>query len=131
LGRLCFLHRDWFYHPTIDFAVATPTGLRQVFLGLLVLFSAHSPYYCFSENERSWDTATGEHGSNLPSLEVVDRFTNTAVLSLLPRVHSSFENYGLIRLSKEELTRTLDLTVDTFLRSPPYRVFDALFHFSD
>ena len=122
----------WFYRPTIDFAVSKPTGRSQEFVGLLILFSAFSPYYVVMQSEHCWDTK-GPSGSEMPAFAMVDQINHPSVAQLLPPIQEDFDKHSLIRLSQHAVGDYLprDLTLDTFLSKPPYRVFDALFHVSD
>jgi hypothetical protein len=64
---------------------------------------------------------------------MLDRFKGTALEPLANRLDSVLARMGWTRLRKEELAVALPSGVDapTILSDPPYRLFDAVFHWED
>jgi len=121
----------WFYRDDDRFKVSSNPENHQ-YTGLVVLFSLLSPYFVVGEDSKSWHV-NGSARSYLPSFELVDDFTNQPVADLFRELEPRLIQRGLIRLCKDDLRQLLpeNSPVPTILSDPPYRAFDALFHWAD
>jgi hypothetical protein len=122
----------WFYRDDDRFKVSSSPENRQ-YTGLVVLFSRLSPYFVVGEDSKSWHVNGSSGGSYLPSFELVDDFTHQPVADLFGELEPRLVQRGLIRLRKDDLEQRLpeNIRVPTILSDPPYRTFDALFHWED
>ncbi len=119
----------WFYRDDEDFRRPhEPKG--QSFVGLAVLLSRLSEFYVLGRGEKSWSKTTA--GSFLPELAFVDRLTDLPA-DFVQGVEHTLSACGLVRLRREQLEAELPSAteVPTILADPPYRFFDALFHWED
>lgn len=121
----------WFYRDNDRFNVSSNPECRG-FTGLFVLFSRLSPYFVVGEGAKSWNVEGGGR-SYLPSFELVDDFTHQPVADLFRELEPRLTQRGLVRLCKDDLGELLpeNSRVPTILCDPPYRAFDALFHWAD
>lgn len=121
----------WFYRDNDQFKVSSSPECRQ-YTGLFVLFSRLSPYFVVGEGIKSWNINGGAR-SYLPSFEMVDHFTYQPVADLFGELEPRLIQRGLVRLWKDDLGQLLpeNIRVPTILCDPPYRAFDALFHWED
>lgn len=94
--------------------------------GLAVFFSKLAPYYVIGE---------GRKGVFLLDYERLDVFEHQNVAALVAPVCGVLDHNGLIRLSKAELAHPLPGSCAggfyTMITQPPWRHFDALFHWVD
>lgn len=120
----------WFYRDNEKFKKSSKPEYIEC-TGLVILFSKLSPYFVAGEASKSWHTKGGS--SYLPAYELVDKFTSQEVIELLKEVEPYLLKQGLVRLHKDDLSQELpsERRVPTILCDPPYRVFDALFHWED
>jgi len=121
----------WFYQPASEFIVNEPLKYGQAHKGLAVLLSRLSPYFVFMEGEKGWHSQGGS--GYLPAYEMVDYLPSTSVTSLANAIQPILEEYGLIRLFRENLGQPLNTTqqVPTILTDGPFTEFDALYHLED
>lgn len=121
----------WFYRDNDQFKISSSPEIRQ-YSGLVVLFSRLSPYFVVGEGIKSWNI-NGGGTSYLPAFEMVDHFTHQPVADLLREMEPRLLQRGLVRLCKDDLKKLLpeNSRVPTILGDPPYRAFDALFHWAD
>ena len=117
----------WVYHATDEFRI----GKGDHYCGLIVLLSRLSNCYVLGQGEKVW--SGGGSSSYLPCFEHVDQFDHAGVRELAAAVETALSGCGLNRLSRESVEDFLPakLTVPTILTNPPFRVFDALFHWED
>lgn len=117
----------WFHRPTPEFQ----TGPGNSYAGLVVLLCSESPHFVLGEGEKSWH----DRGSSsyLPDFDFIDQFTVPAVEALVPAVERILVDFGMIRLSKNDLAAALpaDIEIPTILSDPPFRLFDAMFYWED
>lgn len=94
--------------------------------GLAVFFSKLAPYYVIGE---------GRKGVFLLDYERVDRIEHYHLEALVTPVCAIFDNNGLLRLRQADLAYPLPGSCYgsfyTMITQPPWRHFDALFHWVD
>jgi len=105
---------------------------KHHYTGLIVLLSRLSRFFVIGQGEKSWSDS-GAGGGYLPCFEMVDHITHPALLVHVEPVSELLIGAGLARLRKHQLAEYLPsgLVPPTFLADPPYRHFDALFHWED
>ncbi len=117
----------WLYRPNDEFRFHA----GDAYWGLVVLFSRLSKYYVVGKGQKTWD---GNRGSSyLPCFEFVDQISQPAVTAIVGKVCRVLDGRGLERLNSDELSELLpgDIQIPTILGGPPWRHFDALFHWED
>lgn len=120
----------WFFRNTPDFEDSTSVNVK-LYSGLSVLFSRLSHYFVFLEGSKfGRDQSSGYF---LPEFNSVDALRTSAVINLAKEIQPILENYGLRRLSRQDLSALLPsgTVIDTNLSSRAYREFDALFNWMD
>lgn len=103
-------------------------------IGIWILLSRTTRYFVIGEGGKSWSAKGGS--GYLPSFSGVDEIKHPALLPLVAPLVGHFTAAGLTRLGREDLVGVLDskIRVSTILGDPPcppYREFDALFHWED
>lgn len=104
----------------------------QHFTGLTILLCRLAPYFCIFEGEKMWSEG-GSGASYLPAYSMIDAFRTDAVLQLASEAERSLIGLGWRRLRKEDISQEVppSIRIPTNLTDPPYREFDALFHWED
>ena len=100
--------------------------------GLAVLFSRLSPYFVMLHGTKYWrDDRSG--GGYLPCFGDTDQFRCEEVAKMAEPVQRILEEFGWVRLFRSELESPLppEVEVPTILGDPPFREWDALFHWED
>jgi hypothetical protein len=120
----CQMHTDW-VSGYASFVSAQFSRPRE-FAGLAFYFSKLSPYYVLGE---------GRKNSFPLDYDRLDFFDHRQVEALVAPVSSVLDNKGLVRLHKEVLAHPLPASYHgnfyTMISQPPWRHFDALFHWAD
>ena len=118
----------WFY-PADD--RARLPGREEGHAGLVVLFSRLSRCFVLGQDEKRWSPDGGSAG--LPNFSTVDDITHPALLPFAGPVTALLTAAGLERLRRQDLAVPLPDTIQvpTILTDPPFRQFDALFHWED
>ena len=121
----------WFYRPDADFAVRQPPGADPEYVGLAVLLCRLSPHFVLGEGRQGWSAVRSHR--YMPSLAMVDVFTNDAVSALAEQVATLLGRHGLARAHAAELRTPLPCAqrVRTNLTTHGQTWFDALFHWED
>lgn len=107
------------------------TGLGERHIGIWILLSRTTRFFVMGQGEKSWSEKGGS--GYLPSLDKVDEIDHWAIAALTVPLANKFTAAGLARLSRKDLEETLNSNceVPTILSDPPYKLFDALFHWED
>jgi hypothetical protein len=118
----------WFYFPD---GSARASSLHEHHHGIWVLLSRTSNYFVLGQGQKTWHDKGG--GSYLPSFEDLDQVTHPALKPLEEIITDYFTSVGMVRLKSTDLAELLppNTEVPTILTGPPYRHFDALFHWED
>ncbi len=118
----CWLYRN-------ELAFKYDSG--DCYWGLVVLFSRLSNYYVLGEGQKTWHEKSS--ASYMPSFEFVDKLLHPAVISIADDVCAVLDRRGFVRAHAANLSELLPASteVPTILCDPPYRHFDALFHWED
>ncbi len=100
-------------------------------VGIWVLLSRTTRFFAMGQGEKSGHPRGG--CSYLPCFDSMDDIEHPAISILADPIANHFTEAGLIRLRKESLSEPLDSSykVPTILAGPPFRHFDALFHWED
>ena len=107
------------------------SGRDEHHAGLVVLLSRLSPYFVLGQDEKTWSVTAGS--GSLPNFSTVDNLTHPAILAQVAPVTALLTSAGLRRLHRPDLAALLPeaCRVPTILSDPPFRQFDALFHWED
>ncbi|MDG9667791.1 hypothetical protein ONV78_08615 [Hahella sp. CR1] len=97
-------------------------------MGLEVLFSRLSPYFVLMEAPVP---TSGFH--SLPSFNGLDRLRTPNVIQLAQTIQPILEDFGLLRLYKSDLNKTLprQIKVPAVLNEGACKLYDALFYWED
>lgn len=117
----------WLYRDDREFKYDTGNS----YWGLVVLFSTLSHYFVLGEGKKTWNKSAVS--SYLPSFQFTDKIDHPATKGLVRGVCSILEARGLVRALAADLSLYLppEIDIPTILTDPPYRHFDALFHWED
>lgn len=123
----------WFYKESTDFA-SDHIGSYKSYDGLIILFHRMLPYYVFMQGCKSWSINHPPTSSSyIPSRNMLDNLTNTAVKKLAQEVESILSNKGLIRLNTLALTTPLEITekIPSVLIDGYVSYYDGFFYWED
>jgi hypothetical protein len=122
----------WFYPRDDSSRISGPRQQHSHhYTGLIMLLSRLSRFFVIGQGEQSWSNDSG--GSYSPCFDIVDQITHPALVAHVEPISSLLTEAGLVRLRKNQLIEFLPsgLIPPTILTNPPYRHFDALFHWED
>lgn len=117
----------WLYRDDEDFKFDEGSA----YWGIVVLFSTLAPYYVIGEGQKTWEARSSS--SYLPSFDFVDQLSQPVIQGLEANVCSTLSDRGMVRIYAHELSARLPrhMSVPTILADPPFRHFDAIFHWED
>lgn len=118
----------WFYRPD---GTGRLSSFAEHHMGIWVLLSRTTRFFVIGQGEKSWHSQGG--GSYMPCFDDAECIEHPAIAALASPIIDHFEEAGLTHLSRESLSAPLDSTygVPDILSGPPFRHFDALFHWED
>ena len=122
---------DVFAYPADD-STRIESAVDHHYKGLVVLLSRLSPYYCMGYGEKGWK-ADRSGFSYLPSFNMLRDLDDPRLDGAVQAFRDVLSSNGMRELTKADMAGLLpaDVRVPTILADPPFRVFDAIFHWED
>jgi hypothetical protein len=104
---------------------------NEHYVGLFVLLSRLSRYFVIGQGEKTWSRDGGS--SYMPSFDSIDTVDHPALAGHVIPVASILTDAGMVRMKRDDLSQLLPerFGIPGILSSPPFRHFDALFHWED
>ncbi len=113
-------------------ALDQPVKMVEVY-GLRLVLSRLGPYACVGEGRTTRRLDGVSSGEDLPSVDAVGIAPSDGNdwNDMLAAIREVLQRRGIALLDYDTLNEEIDWEVETILGDPPYRVFDAIFHWMD